>query len=141
MIANHTNSLARVKKIFQTSASIYSLFFSDSLCAHWLTLTSQLNPKSKHLSFSIFFPQRRAWVFIIQAITDSISRTSYLFFSHIINNWNFLLTRKVLVYIFRRNRVNKLNRTSGYFLYLVGASELWWQAENWTYSYLNHKLN
>lgn len=32
-----------------------SLFFSDSCWAHWMTLTLQPNPKSKHFTFYIFF--------------------------------------------------------------------------------------
>lgn len=32
-----------------------SLFFLDSCWAHWMTLTLQPNPKSKHFTFYIFF--------------------------------------------------------------------------------------
>lgn len=79
-----------------------SLFFSDSCWAHWMTLTLQPNPKSKHFTFYIFFFQRRSRVLIIQAITDSISGTfKSLLFLHIINNWNFMLTRKVILYNFK----------------------------------------
>lgn len=82
LISNHTISLA-IFKCFQTSASIYLFIFLKFLLSSlddWMTLTLQSSPKSKHFAFNILFFQRRFRV-IIQAITDSISGTSYLFFS------------------------------------------------------------
>lgn len=120
-----------------------SLYFSQipSVLIGWPWHHSQTLNQGV-LSFSIF-SQRRSWVFIIQAITDSISRTSYLFLNHIINNWNIMLTRKLLFYIFGSNIVNKLIRTLVTLcnLLVLLLSELWWQAENWVYPHFYYKLN